>query len=499
MGNRQILHQKKRKMADLAVKTKAVQRRNDGQASDDTVAPEESSASIIANTLKNRHAHVIIPQMERFLAALNIEERRVGCSATATESSTGGAITQLKEQMDGIQELRDYLTEHTAELFDAIEEKTEGRLRGLLDSFSLLLSLDAKTLKHAMSFLDEQSLLSLEEASETIKLRYSRDALQTLHRLRQQKFGYVPILPGSKGEVARLGARRRAKIFAVASDFAERMEHVAAHHYDYDQQKAKRHVKEKKSGASKARKIQPGSSPYEDMIVKCKGCQKFSDDRWSSLASILHDEYDPNYDQAIFVRLSYRQHPVETSSTGLIWQGFVENKKSEHQSFYRRHEHFHTYEYACSDDESVYSDGSSHTVVTLDLSEAVKDMEWPELQAFLNELEKRGTPISDKGRMEKKQQMEDLVHNLTFTAVLLSSPYDRDPDKYLLMATGGVARGRSSDKDTVVSMQPRNKVHYHGKKWDESEFIETRISIKREGKFNIEICDDRPFSIMEDG
>ena len=431
----------------MADRVKATEEQtNDGDGTDVDVAANAASASI-----------EILTSVAKVLKSRKRQERMIGCTAT-TEKSTKRAIVQLKDQLKNFQQQERIIKDYTEQLFCTIKEDTQRRIRGLFDSSSLLLSLDERILKHhVLVFLDEQSLLSLEQASATIeRYHYVDGALKILHELRIQKTGYVPILAYRSNDIDTpwlFNARRRAEIFADASAFAERMEKVAAEHYDYDQQKVGIPTHERKKPAFSDTKDQPS---YKDLTVKCSGCSEL--DEMSNPVSAFREYNFYSFADAIFVRLSYRQLPAEANSTGLIWQGFVKHKKK------------------------------SRELAKFDLTERVKDMDWPELHSFLAELEKSTAPLSANARKERLRQREHLVRNLAVTVVLVASlngtasahrraalyrpgVFEWDPlegkGSYLMMATGGVADYHSNNlcNGDTVQMQPRHKRGYHEKEW----------------------------------
>ena len=105
------------------------------------------------------------------------------------------------------------------------------------------------------------------------------------------------------------------------------MEKVAAQHYDYDQRKVEKPPEEKKradlnaNGRDYCQGRKKNRPSYKDMTVKCSGCSDLQ--QMSNLVCALH-EYMAT-DDAVFVRLAYRQPPAEANSTGLIWQVFVKH------------------------------------------------------------------------------------------------------------------------------------------------------------------------------
>lgn len=103
-----------------------------------------------------------------------------------------------------------------------------------------MLSLNKPILRHLIGYLDEEALLSLEEASTTVKRYFVSDALLELHDRRkqqqQERRGFFPIALKPKAVIREPTPRERAYCYKMASSFAREMETLAASHYDYDQE-----------------------------------------------------------------------------------------------------------------------------------------------------------------------------------------------------------------------------------------------------------------------
>ena len=403
--------------------------------------------------LTEEDAFYILPEMELLLgASMEEQDQRV-----LSSNSSHSEILELKDLVAKVHAMKQALDAYSNRVYKELLHKTEPRIRGLFDSTSPLLSLDESVLKHAIGYLDEEGLVSLEQASTTVQRYFSKSAWVDLDN--QRRRGTTPgFFPISKKQSSRSVSRfarlkdvcheERGQIFVKAAQFARKMEVVCARHYDYDQKT--------KSGA---------------MVVNCSGCQEL--DQMSSCGRVLTD-YHSNHGDAIFVRFSYRERPKQGKRyrNPLIWQGFVDHEKT----------------------ETPYSFGKYSEEVVINMDDALEEMDWPELKAHMKWLNEIYWPSpEERARKEGKTQLERLAANLVVTVVLvptlqkssgqvrmlLSQDAAQGEGNYLMMATGGCSSPRKGE-DGHVYLQPRNK-EPHDKKWVPTDFLESNFAVETQG------------------
>jgi len=332
-----------------------------------------------------------------------------------------------------------------------------------------------------IGYLDEEALLSLEEASTTVKQYFVNDALVELDNRRKQHGspGFFPIPLKQSAKDRDPTPMERARSYKMAASSARNMEAIASQHYNYDQQAIENNGK----SSSRPHFLPADGVLYEDMEVHCSGCKVF--DFIPPPFCVLEDYGDGG--DSVFVRLSHRTTIGQWSP--LIWQGFVKHKEvSEFLS--------------PNDADEYYSDEEKHIIeyqqMTIPIDNAVDFMDWPEMTEYRRML------VVGASDQEKESQLERLAANLQVTVVLvpatpgchrqgppsgLQSPgVPRGEGAYLVVATGGF---HECPYDRKVSLKPRNK-RPHDKAWNPKNFLQTFIDI-RTGGFDLTILNDNPF------
>ena len=122
------------------------------------------------------------------------------------------------------------------------------------DSTSPLLSLNKPILRHLIGYLDEEALLSLEEASTTVKLYLMKEAVVELDNRRKEQgaSGFSPIPLKQKAKKRDPTPMERAQSYRMAAVFARNMETLASQHYNYDQQAIEKPKPEEETGAGRS-------------------------------------------------------------------------------------------------------------------------------------------------------------------------------------------------------------------------------------------------------
>jgi hypothetical protein len=234
-------------------------------------------------------------------------------------------LAQLDKEMQSISHMRETLLDLVETLHDDLLNERLEKTHSLLDSYSPLLSLNqVGVLDRVISYLDEEALYQLEEASEAVKTwipehqAIIEEQWEILASLRTTGAYSLP-----DGRLTSFEKEMKGRVFGETSAYTARMEKIACQLYDYDRTP---------TGCEVAL-LKPSRRAEERLPI-------FSLDRYC----------DKNY---FFIRLSLQ----EQSGLRLLWHGFVrqENRDRKYPSS------------SCFD---------------FSLCDAARQMEWPELREY---------------------------------------------------------------------------------------------------------------------